>query len=280
RNRSEIEGLIGFFVNTLVLRSDLSGNPSFCELLGRVRKTALEAYEHQELPFEKLVEELQPERSLSYSPLFQVMFVLQNATSMGLELEGLNVIPVRVGTETAKFDLTLSMHETVEGLSGSLQYNTDLFDDATITRMLEHLQRLLEAVVAKPDEGIGYLPILSEAEERQLLEWNGTKRDNPRGKCIHELFETQVEKTPDAIALVFPSTSSGRGEDQQLTYSELNTRANQLAHYLQKLGVGPEVRVAICVERSLDMVVGLLGILKAGGAYVPIGPSYPKERLA
>ena len=273
RNRSEIEGLIGFFVNTLVLRSDLSGNPSFRELLGRVRKMALEAYEHQDLPFEKLVEELQPERSLSYSPLFQVMFVLQNAPSTELELEGLGVSRLRVGGETAKFDLTLSMHETVEGLSGSLQYNTDLFDDATITRMLGHLQRLLEGVVAKPDEGIGYLPILSEAEERQLLiEWNDTKTDYPRDKCIHGLFETQVEKTPDAIALVF--------EDQQLTYSELNTRANQLARYLQKLGVGPEVRVAICMERSLDMIVGLLGILKAGGAYVPLDPSYPKERLA
>ena len=248
-----------------MLRSDLSGNPTFRELLGRVRKTALDAYEHQDLPFEKLVEELQPERSLSYSPLFQVMFVLQNAPSTGLELEGLSVSRLRVGAETAKFDLTLSMHETVDGLSGSLQYNTDLFDDATITRMLGHLQRLLEGVVAKPDERIGYLPILSEAEERQLLiEWNDTKTDYPRDKCIHGLFETQVEKTPDAIALVF--------EDQQLTYRELNTRANQLARYLQKLGVGPEVRVAICMERSIDMIVGLLGILKAGGAYVPLDP--------
>ena len=272
RNRSEIEGLIGFFVNTLVLRSDLSGNPSFRELLGRVRKMALEAYEHQDLPFEKLVEELQPERSLSYSPLFQVMFVLQNAPSTELELEGLGVSRLRVGGETAKFDLTLSMHETAEGLSGSLQYKTDVFDDATITRMLGHLQRLLEGVVAKPDEGIGYLPILSEAEERQLLiEWNDTRTDYPRDKCIHGLFETQVEKTPDAIALVF--------EDQQLTYSELNTRANQLARYLQKLGVGPEVLVGICVERSIEMVVGLLGILKAGGGYLPLDVNYPAKRL-
>ena len=273
RNRHEIESLIGFFVNTLVMRSDLSSNPPFRQLLARVREVALGAYAHKDLPFEKLVEELHPERSLSHSPLFQVMFVLQNALSTGVEFEGLSVSSVRVGTETAKFDLTLSMHETVEGLSGSLQYNTDLFDDATITRMLEHFQILLKGIVVDPHQRISDLPILTEAEKRQLLvEWNDTKRDYPKDKCIHELFEEQVERSPDAIAVVF--------EDQQLTYRELNTRANQLAHYLGKLGVGPEVLVGICVERSIDMIVGLLGILKAGGAYVPLDPSYPQERLA
>ena len=273
RNRRDIEGLIGFFVNTLVLRTDVSGNPSFRELLGRVRKTALDAYEHQVLPFEKLVEELQPERSLSYSPLFQVMFILQNAPNAGLEFKRLSVSPVRLDTETAKFDLTLSIHETPPGLSGALQYNTDLFDNATVTRMIGHFQILLKGIVADPDQRISDLPMLTQAEWHQLLvEWNDTKTDYPRDKCIHELFETQVEKTPDAIALVF--------EDQQLTYRELNTRANQLASYLQKLGVGPEVLVGLCVERSVEMVIGMLGILKAGAAYVPLDPGYPRERLA
>ena len=273
RNRRDIEGLIGFFVNTLVLRTDVSGNPSFRELLGRVRKIALDAYEHQVLPFEKLVEELQPERSLSYSPLFQVMFILQNAPNAGLEFKRLSVSPVRLDTETAKFDLTLSIHETPPGLSGALQYNTDLFDNATVTRMIGHFQILLKGIVADPDQRIADLPILTQAEWHQLLvEWNDTKTDYPRDKCIHELFETQVEKTPDAIALVF--------EDQQLTYRELNTRANQLARYLQKLGVGPEVLVGLFVERSVEMVIGMLGILKAGAAYVPLDPGYPRERLA
>ena len=272
RTRTEVEGLIGFFVNTLVLRANFAGNPTFRELLGRVRNTALDAYEHQDLPFEKLVEELQPERSLSYSPLFQVMFVLQNAPSTGLELEGLSVSRLRVGAETAKFDLTLSMHETVEGLRGSLQYNTDLFDDATITRILGHFATLLEGIVKEPTRCVSDLPILTEAEKQQLLvEWNDTKRDYPKDTCIHQLFEAQVEKTPNAAAVVF--------ENQQLTYADLNRRANQLAHCLQKLGVGPETLVGICMERSLEMIVGLLGILKAGGAYVPLDPNYPKGRL-
>ena len=273
RNRSEIEGLIGFFVNTLLLRTDCSGNPSFRELLGRVRKTALEAYEHQDLPFEKLVEELQSERSLSYSPLFQVMFVLQNAPSTTLSFEGLSVSPLRVGAERAKFDLTLSIHETPEGLSGALHYNTDLFDDATITRILGHFEIMLEGIVREPKQFISDLPILTEADKHQLLvEWNDTKRGYPKDKCIHELFEEQVERSPDAVAVVF--------EEQQLTYRELNRRANQLAHYLRKLGMGPDSLVGICVERSVEMVVGILGILKAGGAYVPLDPAYPNERLA
>ena len=266
RNRTEIEGLIGFFVNTLVLRSNLSGNPTFKELLAQVREMALGAYAHQDLPFEKLVEELQPERSLSHSPLFQVMFVLQNARSTAAKFEGLRANPVPIGAETAKFDLTLSMGETEEGLRGSLQYSTDLFDAATIARMTGHLQTLLEGIVANPDQRVSQLPILTQAERNQLLiEWNDTQRDYPKNKCIHQLFEAQVEKSPDAVAVTF--------EDQQLTYRELNKRANQLAHYLRKRGVGPDVLVAICVERSLEMVVGLLGILKAGGAYVPLDPN-------
>jgi len=273
RNRREIEGLIGFFVNTLVLRTDLSGNPSFEQLLGRVKEVALGAYAHQDLPFEQLVEALQPTRDLSYTPLFQVMFALDDALVPSVELPELAVssYPVEIGT--AKFDLTLSMENTADGLVGVWEYNTDLFDDATIARMARHFQTLLEAIAANPIQPISELPLLTEAERHQLLfEWNNTFAKYPQDKCIHQLFEEQVELTPDAVALVFEGT--------QLTYRELNARANQLAHYLLSLGVEPEVLVGICVERSLEMVVGLLGILKAGGAYVPLDPAYPSERLA
>ena len=273
RNWAEIEGLIGFFGNTLVLRSDLSGTPSFRELLGRVREMALGAYAHQYLPFERLVEELQPERDLSFNPLFQVMFALQNAPMPDWEFSGLALSPLEVDSQTAKFDLGLSLTETEQGLVGSFGYNTDLFDEATIARMVGHWRTLLEGVVADPNKQIWELPILTEAERHQLLvEWNATEADYPKDKCIHQLFEEQVERTPDNVAVVF--------EDQQLTYRELNVRANQLAHYLQKLGVGPEVLVGICVERSLEMIVGLLGILKSGGGYVPLDPNYPKSRVA
>ena len=273
RNRREIEGLFGFFVNTLVLRTDLSGNPSFEQLLGRVKEVALGAYAHQDLPFEQLVEALQPTRDLSYTPLFQVMFALDDASVPSVELPELAVssYPVEIGT--AKFDLTLSMENTADGLVGVWEYNTDLFDDATIARMARHFQTLLEAIAANPIQPISELPLLTEAERHQLLfEWNNTFAKYPQDKCIHQLFEEQVELTPDAVALVFEGT--------QLTYRELNARANQLAHYLLSLGVEPEVLVGICVERSLEMVVGLLGILKAGGAYVPLDPAYPSERLA
>ena len=274
RNRAEIEGLIGFFVNTLVLRTDLSGNPSFRELLKRVRSVTLDAYSHQDLPFAKLVEELQPERSLSYSPLFQIMFVLQNAPGQaGGGLLGLTETPVQLPTETAKFDLTLSVVEKDGVLVGLWEYNTDLFDAATIKRMSAHFQTLLEGIVDNPNRPIATLPLLTKAEQHQLLvEWNDTQQDYPVDKCIHQLFEEQVERTPNAIAVTF--------EGQQLTYRELNNRANQLAHYLQQLGVKPNVLVGIYVERSLEMIVGLLGILKAGGAYVPIDPGYPQKRLA
>ncbi|KYC36320.1 hypothetical protein WA1_42115 [Scytonema hofmannii PCC 7110] len=272
RNRKEIEGLIGFFVNTLVMRTYLGGNPSFKQLLSRVREVAIGAYAHQDLPFEELVERLQPVRSLSHTPLFQVMFTLENSPMPSFDLPDLTVSPLVVETTAAKFDLTLSMSNTASGLICSWEYNSDLFDNHTIARMAEHFQTLLSGIVANPEQRISELPLLTERERHQLLvEWNNTAQDYPQDKCIHHLFEEQVTLTPDAIAVVF--------EGEQLTYNELNQRANRIAHHLQRLGVGPEVLVGICVERSLEMVVGLLGILKAGGAYVPLDPTYPSERL-
>nr|CAC01604.1 peptide synthetase [Anabaena sp. 90] len=272
RNHSEIEGLIGFFVNTLVMRTDLSADPSFSSLLGRVREMALSAYAHQDLPFEMLVEALQPQRNLSHTPLFQVAFVFQNAPNSQVELTGLTVSPLVVESTTAKFDLTLAMENTGTGLVGVWEYNTDLFDSSTIERMASHFVTLLEGIVANPFERISQLPLLTAVEQQQLLiEWNDTQVDYPQDKCIHQLFEEQCLRTPDAVAVVF--------ENQQLTYHELNCRANQLAHYLQSLGVGADVLVGLCVERSLEMIVGLLAILKAGGAYVPLDPDYPQERL-
>jgi amino acid adenylation domain-containing protein len=273
RNRAEIEGLIGLFVNTLVLRTDMSGNPSFEDVLSRVRDVALEAYAHQDLPFEQLVEALQPSRDLSHTPLFQVMFVLENAPMPSLKLQGLTLSLLEVESATAKFDLTLSLENSEQGLIGSWEYNTDLFDAATITRIAGHYETLLEAIVTNPQQQVSQFPLLSEAERHQLLvEWNDTQVNYPTDVCIHQLFEAQVERTPDAVAVVF--------EDEQLTYGELNRRANQLAHHLRSLGVGPDVLVGISLERSLEMVIGLLGILKAGGAYVPLDPEYPTERLA
>ncbi|WP_258169736.1 non-ribosomal peptide synthetase [Nostoc sp. 'Peltigera membranacea cyanobiont' N6] len=273
RDRTEIEGLIGFFVNTLVMRTDLSLNPTFNELLPRIREMALPAYAHQDLPFEMLVEALQPERDLSYTPLFQVMFVLNNAPKPEIELTGLTVSSLPIESAIAKFDLTLGMENTNNGLVGWWEYNTDLFSRSTIERMTGHFVTLLEAIVANPQERISQLPMLTASEQQELLvEWNDTSVDYPIDKCIHQLFEEQVERTPDAVAVVF--------ENQQLTYHELNCRANQLAHYLRSLGVSADVLVGICVERSLEMVVGLLGILKAGGAYVPLDPEYPQERLS
>jgi amino acid adenylation domain-containing protein len=273
RNRAEVEGLIGFFVNTLVLRTDLSGNPSFRELLKRVRNVAMEAYAHQDLPFEKLVKELQPERDLSRNPLFQVMFQLQNAPRQILELPGLTVSPLEFQSGSTRFDLEVRFWDGPAGIISSFMYNTDLFEQSTIARMQGHFQTLVEGIAADPDRRLSELPLLTDAELHQVLvEWNDTKKNYPRDKCIHQLFEAQVERSPDAIAVV--------SEDQQLTYRELNGRANQLAHYLQELGVRAEVLVGLCVERSLEMVIGVLGILKAGGAYVPLDPGYPKERLA
>ncbi len=274
RTRAETEPLIGFFVNTLALRTDLSGNPTFGELLGRVREVTLGAYEHQQLPFEKLVEELQPERSLNRNPLFQVMLTFQNAPRSSLELPGLKLSSMNSGGEAVvRSDLDLYLSEGPEGLNCAFMYQTDLFDEATITRMLSHYRVLLAAIIANPIRRLSELPLLTDEERRQLLvEWNDTRAEYPRDNAIHQLFEAQVERTPDAVAVVF--------EDQRLTYRELNQRANQVAHYLRRRGVAPEVLVGIMMERSPEMVVGLLAILKAGGAYVPLDPAYPHERLS
>ncbi|MEH2206146.1 MAG: amino acid adenylation domain-containing protein [Nostoc sp.] len=272
RNRAEVESLIGFFVNVLVLRTDLSGDLSFQELLERVKSTALEAYIHQDLPFEKLVEELQPNRDLSYNPLFQVMFALQNMPKPNLSLSDVSITYEEGYNGTSKFDLTLFMEDSQQGLVATCEYNTDLFNADTVTRMLEHFQTLLESVVSDTQQRISNLQLLTPSEVQQLLvEWNDTKTDYPQDKCIHELFEAQVEKTPDAIALIF--------ENEQLTYRELNNRANKLGHYLQKLGVKPEVIVGVCMKRSSEMLIALLAILKVGGAYLPLDPAYPQERL-
>ncbi|OKH51748.1 non-ribosomal peptide synthetase [Calothrix sp. HK-06] len=267
RNRSEIEGLIGFFVNSLVLRTDLSGNPTFQELLCRVKEVTLGAYAHQDLPFEKLVDALQLERSLSYHPLFQVAFSLQNSPVEALELPGLTFEVLEIEHCSAKLDLEFHLWQDVEGLKVQTIYSTDLFDGATITWMLGHFQTLLESIVVNPIQKISDLQIM-ESPLPPLIRGG---RESKIELCFHEIFKAQVEKTPDAIAVVFA--------DEQLTYRELNIRANQLAHYLQQLGVMPEVLVGICLERSIEMIVGVLGILKAGGAYLPLDPTYPPERL-
>jgi amino acid adenylation domain-containing protein/non-ribosomal peptide synthase protein (TIGR01720 family) len=273
RNYAETEGLIGFFVNTLALRTDLSGEPTFVELLRRVKEVCLGAYAHQDLPFEKLVEELQPERDLSRSPLFQTMLVLQNAPPPP-DLRSARLQLSRIGIEnaSAKFDLTLLLHEQGEELHGSLQYATDLFERPRIERMLRHFETLVQGIVANPEPRLWELPLLQDDELQQAVKhWNETSRDYGPMTMIQELFEAQVRQRPEAVAL-----SCGA---QQLSYSELNRRVNQLAHYLRKQGVRAEVVVGLCMERSLEMVVGLLGILKAGGAYLPLDPEYPQQRL-
>jgi amino acid adenylation domain-containing protein len=273
RTRPELEGLIGFFVNTLVLRTDLSGDPTFRELLARVRETALGAYAHQDLPFEMLVEALQPQRDLSRTPLFQVMFALQNTPLPSVDLPGLRFSPIEADSGTAKFDLSLFLAETEQGLAGNLEYNTDLFEAATVRRLLGHFQHLLDAAITDPAQRLSELPLLTQTERLQILgEWNATQTRCPKAQTVHRLFEFQAEQTPYAVALVF------EGED--LTYRELNAKANRLAHSLRDLGVGPEVPVGICLERSVNMVVALLAVLKAGGAYIPLDPAYPSERLA
>lgn len=272
RNRSEIEGLMGFFVNTLALRSDLSDNPNFRELLTREKQICLQAYTHQDVPFEQLVEVLQPERDLSHTPIFQVMFALQNATIAELELPNLTITPLQPTVQTAKFDLTLSMEERDGKLIGEWEYNTDLFDSETIERMMGNFQMLLSGILANPEQNIWQLPLLTEAEKQEILvEWYQNKVNYFQDKCIHELFAEQVEKTPDAIAVVF--------ENQQLTYRQLNQYANQIAHYLQKLGVSADKLVGLYLEPSLTRIIGLLAILKAGGVYVPLDPTNPQERL-
>lgn len=284
RNRRELEDLIGFFANSLVLRTDLSGNPSFRELLSKVRQVTVEAYANQDLPFEKIVEELHPERLGSRNPLFQVVFALQNAPISQLTLPGLTLFPFKLETTTARFDMEFYLWECgenfrslwgdswqqSEGLRGVLVYNTDLFEHDAIARMLTHFQTLLTGAVANPDTKLADLPILSAAEQHQLVEWNQTERDYPECLC-HQLFEIQVAQNPNAIAVSF-------GE-RQFTYHSLNSGSNQLAHYLRKLGVGGETLVGICMEPSPMAIASMLGILKAGAAYVPLDPTIPPERL-
>jgi amino acid adenylation domain-containing protein len=272
RTRAGTEELIGFFVNTLVLRTELSGDPGFREVLRRVRETTLGAYEHQELPFERLVAELAPERSLSHSPLFQVMFALNGLADAGEGLPGLRTERLETGLPTTKFDLSLGFAEHAGGLRGGIEYSVDLFDAETIRRMAAHLERVLEQVAADADTRLSRLELPGEAERRRVVEeWNRTEARYPAGRCIHQLVEAQVERTPHAPAVVH--------EGEVLTYRELNERANRLARCLRRLGVGPEVRVGVCLERSLEMVVAVLAAVKAGGAYVPLDPAYPAERL-
>ena len=273
RTQAEVEGLIGFFINTLVLRTDLSGDPGFTELLARVRETTLGAYAHQDVPFERLVEELQPERSLSYTPLFQVMFALQNIPGLSFRLPGLTLDSVEVDTGTNKFDLTLFAQEIPEGIHLVLGHSSDLFDRATAARMLEQLELLLEGITAAPERRISELPLLREAERQVVLEeWNRTEAEFPRHLTLHELVEAQARRTPDAVALRF--------EGRSVTYRELDERASRLAHHLRGRGVRPEARVGICLERGVEMIAGVLGILKVGGVYVPVDPAFPRERVA
>ena len=273
RNRVEIEPLIGLFLNTLALRIDLSGNPTYRELLKRLKQRALDAYAHQDVPFEKLLEDLKPERDASRSPWFQVMFALQNFPKETLTFSGLEMTPYRLKNTTAKFDLTIGMAEQDAQLQGNIAYNTDLFKAETITRMVEHFQVLLAAIVASPDQPVATLPILPETERRKLLvDWNNTLTGYPNNHGIHRLFEEQAARTPEAVAVVC--------EHQQFTYQALDQQANRWAHYLRTRGVGPDVPVGLYLERSLEALVATLAILKAGGAYVPLEPGYPTERLA
>ncbi|PHJ65684.1 non-ribosomal peptide synthetase [Nostoc linckia z18] len=271
RNRTELEGMLGLFVNTLVLRNNLSGNPRFSEFLHRVRQVTLDAYAHQDLPFEMLVEELQPERDLSRNPLYEVMFVLQNTPTNVQEVSGLTLRTLDFDSGTSQLDIFLSMFESQEGLTGCLEYNTDIFDTTTISQFIKNYQTLLENIVLNPQQHICELSLLTASEQEQLLiKYNQTSAEY-KNLSLNQLFEKQVELTPDSIALIHQS--------QQITYRQLNDKVNQLANYLQKQGVTKETLIAICLERSIDMIVGILAILKAGGAYIPLEPSYPVERL-
>ncbi|HEX7186487.1 MAG TPA: amino acid adenylation domain-containing protein, partial [Thermoanaerobaculia bacterium] len=271
RTRPELEELIGLFINTLALRGNLAGDPGFRELLARAREAALDAFALQELPFERLIEELQPPRDLARPPLFQVMLILQNAPAETLELSGLTLSPLSTETGTAKFELLLTLIETGGGLAGSLEYNADLFDRSTAERLLRHFETLLAGAVADPAQRLSDLPMLSYTEQDQILRvWNATAAVFPE-LPVHRLFERQAALSPEAPALV--------AGDERLTYTELSLRANRLAHHLRRMGVGPEILVGVSLERSADLVVTLLGILKAGGAYLPLDPTYPRERL-
>ncbi len=270
RGREELERLIGFFVNTLVLRADLSGDPSFLELMERARETALGAYAHADLPFERLVEELAPERDLSRSPLFQMMFSLQPETSRSV-IGGLEVEELAASSETAKFDLTLFLAERAGEIAGGIEYSVDLFDAATVRRLVRHLAILLSGAVEAPGARLSELPLLSAAERAELLEWNDTAREYDWAP-VHELFARHARRRPEALAV----SLGGR----RLSYGELEARSNRLAHHLRSLGVGPDVVVGVCAERTLERVVGIVAVLKAGGAYASFDPAYPRERLA
>ncbi|MFN6565574.1 MAG: amino acid adenylation domain-containing protein [Nostoc sp. ChiSLP01] len=276
RRMRETEQLIGMIVNNLVLRTDLSGNPTFRELLERVRQVTLEAFANEDLPFDKVVEVLKPIRNLSYNPLFQVMFSFHDSPRPDLTLSGLNITTnVALSNKSTKFDLDVVLipqYGEGKGITAIWEYNTDLFDAATIQQMVEQYQNLLEKIVANPEQQISDLPLLTQSQQQLLMEWNQTHKEYSTNECIHKLFEAQVELTPDAVAV--------EQDGQRLTYRELSDRANKIAHYLQSLGVKPETLVGICVERSLNAIAGLLGILKAGGAYVPLDPAYPQERIA
>jgi amino acid adenylation domain-containing protein len=274
RAHKELEGIIGCFVNTLVLRIMLVGNPPFRELLTQVRQQALGAYAHQDMPFERLVDELHLERNLSYSPLFQVMFNLdQKHLTRTYSCADLEMTPHEIDPGTTKFDLWLNLHDIGNEITGVFEYSTDLFEETTIARMVTHFITILEGIVAQPEQGVRLFPLLTEVERTQLLySWNQTVRSFPSDATLSQLFEAQVERTPEQSALIF--------DQEQLTYAELNRRANLLAHYLLRHQVGPEVLVGICIERSIEMVVSLLGVLKAGAAYVPLDPALPQERLA
>ena len=271
RNRRELEGLIGFFVNTLVLRTQVKGEMSFRELVTKEKEVLLEGYGNQEAPFEKLVEELAPERSLSHTPLFQAMFQLDNKSGESIQAEGLKLDIIDVAGETSRFDLTLMVREGTENLTLVMEYSTDLYDAGTIKRILRHYGQLLEAALLEPDKKIVDLELLNEHEKKQLLEdWNDTRREYPKESSIPQLLEREVERTPERIAVVF--------NDQHVTYWELNKRANQLAHALRSQGVKEEVLVGLCLEKSIEMITAMLGIIKSGGAYVPLDPQYPRYR--
>ncbi|MBC7541698.1 MAG: amino acid adenylation domain-containing protein, partial [Candidatus Sericytochromatia bacterium] len=273
RTQTALENQVGFFVNTLAMRTDVAAGTAFTALLDQVKQTSLEAFAHQDLPFEMLVQEVQPERSLSHPPIAQAMFTLQESAERRLQLGDLQLDVVPAAQRTAKFDLTLSVITGEAGLETEWEYNTDLFDGETVDRWMGHFQTLLAAIVAAPETAVDRLDILTATEVTHLLvDWNRTGSVPATGLGMHQLFEQQVARTPDAVALVHP--------DRSLSYRELDGRANQLAHRLQALGVGPETLVGVCLDRNIDLVVGLLGILKAGGAYVPLDPAYPAERLA
>ncbi|HEX8338808.1 MAG TPA: condensation domain-containing protein, partial [Pyrinomonadaceae bacterium] len=273
RGVTEVEGLIGFFINTLVLRTDLSGDPSFRGLLARVRDVSLQALAHEDMPVEKLVEELQPERNLDRNPLWQVMFSLQNAPSESLTARGLTFSPFRLSSRTEIADeIYFGLVETADGLAGAIEYRSALFDEARIKRLVGHYRTLLEGAAADPARRLSELPLLTDDERRQLVEgWNDTRADYGAEEPVQRRFERQAARAPEAVAVVF--------EDERVSYAELNERANRLANRLRRLGVGPDVLVGLCLERSVEMVLAVLGILKSGGAYVPLDPAYPSDRL-